>query len=94
MEFNTRIEKVTIINSQSVSAETIGSWRAGLNSPLQIKDSSSMKNFSAVTVYRIVTVLVINHVLSQKKPVLFFVLLLCPSKKDFANQWILVCVLF
>lgn len=59
MEFNTRLEKVSIINSQSVSAETLGSWRAGLNSPLVIKDSNSMKNFSAVTVYRIVTVLVI-----------------------------------
>ncbi|RZF33895.1 hypothetical protein LSTR_LSTR009919 [Laodelphax striatellus] len=57
MEFNTRVEKVTIVNSQSVSAETIGSWKASLNGGLTIKDSNSMANFSAITVYRIVTVL-------------------------------------
>nr|AXY87920.1 ionotropic receptor 25a.3 [Subpsaltria yangi] len=57
IEFSMRLEKVNIINSQSVSAETVGSWKASLNAPIFIKDDKSLANFSAITVYRIVTVL-------------------------------------
>lgn len=58
MEFNMKIEKVTIINSQSVSAEDVGSWKASLDGPINVKNSASMQNFTATTVYRIVTVMV------------------------------------
>lgn len=57
-EFTMRLEKVTVINSQSVSAENVGSWKASLNSPIVVKDAANMSHFSAVTVYRVVTVLV------------------------------------
>lgn len=57
-EFTMRLEKVTVLNSQSVSAENVGSWKASLNSPIVVKDAANMTHFSAVTVYRIVTVLV------------------------------------
>ncbi|XP_050421609.1 ionotropic receptor 25a [Adelges cooleyi] len=56
-EFTMRLEKVTVLNSQSVSAENVGSWKASLNSPIVVKDAANMTHFSAVTVYRIVTVL-------------------------------------
>lgn len=57
-EFTMRLEKVTVLNSQSVSAENVGSWKASLNSPIVVKDAANMSHFSAVTVYRVVTVLV------------------------------------
>lgn len=57
-EFTMRLEKVVVLNSQSVSAENIGSWKASLNSPIVVKDAANMTHFSAVTVYRVVTVLV------------------------------------
>ncbi|XP_008183092.2 ionotropic receptor 25a [Acyrthosiphon pisum] len=56
-EFTMRLEKVTVLNSQSVSAENVGSWKASLNSPIIVKDAANMTHFSAVTVYRVVTVL-------------------------------------
>jgi len=59
-EFTMRLEKVTVLNSQSVSAENVGSWKASLNSPIVVKDAANMTHFSAVTVYRVVTVLVNN----------------------------------
>lgn len=58
MEFNMKIEKVTIINSQSVSAEDVASWKASLNGLINFKNFLSMKNYNATTVYRIVTVMV------------------------------------
>nr|APZ81419.1 ionotropic receptor 25a [Adelphocoris lineolatus] len=56
MEFNMKIEKVVIVNSIAESAEAIGTWKAGLSNQIQTKDIASMRNFSAVTVYRVVTV--------------------------------------
>ncbi|XP_014257166.1 ionotropic receptor 25a isoform X2 [Cimex lectularius] len=55
-EFNMRLEKVSIVHSLSESAESIGTWKAGFNSQIQLKDSNGMINISAITVYRIVTV--------------------------------------
>ncbi|KAE8573967.1 ionotropic receptor 25a [Halyomorpha halys] len=55
-EFVMKLEKVTIVNSQSESAESMGTWKAGLISPIILKDATAMNNFSAVTVYRVVTV--------------------------------------
>lgn len=57
-EFTMRLEKVMVLNSQSVSAENVGSWKASLSSPIVVKDAANMTHFSAVTVYRVVTVLV------------------------------------
>ncbi|XKL64087.1 hypothetical protein PGB90_004173 [Kerria lacca] len=57
VEFTMKLEKVSILNSQSVSSESIGSWKANLNSPILIKDVASLANLSAVTIYRVVTVL-------------------------------------
>lgn len=57
-EFTMKLEKVSILNSQSVSSESIGSWKASLNSPILVKDVASLANLSAVTIYRVVTVLV------------------------------------
>lgn len=57
-EFTAHLEKVSIINSQPVSSEAVGTWKANLNSPIIVKDAASLANFSAVTVYKIVTVLV------------------------------------
>ncbi|KAI5740635.1 hypothetical protein M8J76_005732 [Diaphorina citri] len=56
-EFTAHLEKVSIINSQPVSSEAVGTWKANLNSPIMVKDAASLANFSAVTVYKIVTVL-------------------------------------
>ncbi|KAG8282323.1 Ionotropic receptor 25a [Homalodisca vitripennis] len=58
MEFSLHLERVTIVNSQSVSAEPLSTWKASLNAPpILLKDSASINNFSAITVYRVVTVL-------------------------------------
>lgn len=62
MEFNVKIEKATIINSQTVSAEDMGEWKASLNGQIKIKDPTSLSNFSSVTVYKVVTVIVSNFV--------------------------------
>ncbi|KAG8222734.1 Ionotropic receptor 25a [Ladona fulva] len=56
MEFSMKVEKVSIVNSMAVSAEDIGSWKAGIDHPLKVKNTQSLTNFSSVTVYRIVTV--------------------------------------
>lgn len=58
MKFNLKIEKASIINSQTVSAEDMGDWKASLNGTINIKDPQSMANFTSVTVYKVVTVLV------------------------------------
>lgn len=58
--FQMRMEKVTVHNGQSISAETIGTWKAGLESNLNVKDTASLANLSAVTIYRVVTVPVSN----------------------------------
>nr|QQP19806.1 ionotropic receptor 25a [Tropidothorax elegans] len=55
-EFTMKLEKVSILNSQSESAEILGTWKAGLSSPIVLKDPEGMNNFSAVTMYRVVTV--------------------------------------
>ncbi|KAJ1526273.1 hypothetical protein ONE63_009427 [Megalurothrips usitatus] len=56
MEASMRLEKVTVMNGQSVSAEVEGSWKLGLESQLSVKDASSIANLTAASVYRIVTV--------------------------------------
>lgn len=50
------ISAVTISKGASDSTKPLGSWRAGLESPLSIGDSDGMKNLTAAIVYRIFTV--------------------------------------
>uniref|UniRef100_T1H988 Uncharacterized protein n=2 Tax=Rhodnius prolixus TaxID=13249 RepID=T1H988_RHOPR len=55
-EFIMKLEKVSIVNSQSESVESLGTWKAGLSSHISCKDPVAMSNMSAVTIYRVVTV--------------------------------------
>ncbi|XP_054258118.1 ionotropic receptor 25a-like [Macrosteles quadrilineatus] len=57
MNFSMKIEKVNILNSQVSSSRLVATWTTGFNQPLQVNDSSAIANFSAVQVYRVVTVL-------------------------------------
>lgn len=52
------ISAVTISKGASDSTKPLGSWRAGLDSPLNIADIGGMKNLTAAIVYRIFTVVV------------------------------------
>lgn len=52
------INVIQIRGGNSVNSKSIGTWTAGLDSPLIVKDEEAMKNLTADTVYRIVTVLV------------------------------------
>ncbi|CAH0391759.1 unnamed protein product [Bemisia tabaci] len=65
-EFVMKLDKVTVINGQSISAETVGSWKSSLHSPILIKDAHALANFSAVTNYRIVTVLQHPFIMREK----------------------------
>lgn len=56
MKFDMDISAVTISKGASDSTKPLGSWRAGLESPLSIGDSDGMKNLTAAIVYRIFTV--------------------------------------
>ncbi|EEB10703.1 glutamate receptor, putative [Pediculus humanus corporis] len=80
MEFNVKIEKATIINSQTVSAEDMGEWKASLNGQIKIKDPTSLSNFSSVTVYKVVTV--IQH------PFIYY----DPDSKDKDNPYSGYCI--
>uniref|UniRef100_A0A1B6MPB2 Ionotropic glutamate receptor L-glutamate and glycine-binding domain-containing protein n=1 Tax=Graphocephala atropunctata TaxID=36148 RepID=A0A1B6MPB2_9HEMI len=57
MAFTMKLEKVLILNSQVVSSRPVGVWKAGLNRPITVDDSSALMNFSAVQVFRVATVL-------------------------------------
>ncbi|XP_046384858.1 ionotropic receptor 25a [Ischnura elegans] len=65
MEFSMKLEKVSIVNSMAVSAESVGSWKAGINSPIYVKNAKSLSKFTSVKVYRIVTV--VQHPFSKKE---------------------------
>lgn len=52
------INVIQIRGGNSVNSKSIGSWTAGLDSPLVVKDEEAMKNLTADTVYRIFTVVV------------------------------------
>ncbi|XP_075152081.1 ionotropic receptor 25a [Haematobia irritans] len=55
-KFEMDINVVQIRGGNSVNSKSIGSWTAGLDSPLVVKDEEAMKNLTADTVYRIFTV--------------------------------------
>lgn len=52
------INVLQIRGGSSVNSKSIGTWTAGLDSPLVVKDEEQMKNLTADTVYRIFTVVV------------------------------------
>lgn len=52
------INVIQIRGGNSVNSKSIGTWTAGLDSYLTIKDEEAMKNLTADTVYRIFTVVV------------------------------------
>lgn len=52
------INVLQIRGGNSVNTKSIGTWTAGLDSPLVVKDEEIMKNLTADTVYRIYTVVV------------------------------------
>ena len=58
MKFDMDINAVTIRGGSPVNTKPLGSWVAGLESPLNIQSSDEMKNLSAAVVYRIYTVVV------------------------------------
>lgn len=58
MKFEMDINVLQIRGGSSVNSKSIGSWTAGLDSPLIVKDEEEMKNLTADTVYRIFTVVV------------------------------------
>jgi hypothetical protein len=58
MKFQMELKSVTILNSVPVKSFVVASWDAGILSSLDVKDAPQMVKHSAVTVYRIVTVVV------------------------------------
>lgn len=61
MKFNMEMSVVSVQDGASVSTKSLGNWTAGLSSPLVVKSSEDMKNFTAAVVYRVYTVVVSNQ---------------------------------
>nr|AID61273.1 ionotropic receptor [Calliphora stygia] len=55
-KFEMDVNVIQIRGGNSVNSKSIGTWTAGLDSSLTIKDEEAMKNLTADTVYRIFTV--------------------------------------
>lgn len=58
MKFDMDISAVSIFGGASVNTKNLGSWTAGLQSPLSIVETEDMKNLTADVVYRVYTVVV------------------------------------
>lgn len=56
MEFTTDMSAVTVKDGASIGSRTLGTWQAGLNSPLSLSDPENMSEYSAKVIYRVVTV--------------------------------------
>nr|CAD7262763.1 unnamed protein product [Timema shepardi] len=56
MQFRLQVDRVFISNSQGTGADDVGFWQSGLEEPIQVKDVGPLLNHSAITFYRIVTV--------------------------------------
>ncbi|XP_012287489.1 ionotropic receptor 25a [Orussus abietinus] len=55
--FNMDATRIGISNGASIFSNDVATWAAGIDSPLQILDSSLLMNHTAVTSYRVVTVI-------------------------------------
>lgn len=64
MNFQMDLSAVTIMNSIPVKKVEVASWDAIRDKSLDVKDAPKMVKHSAVTVYRIVTVVVIGFLIS------------------------------
>jgi hypothetical protein len=58
MNFQMDVKTVKILNSIPTKFVDVATWDASLMKPLDVKDPRNMVKNSAVTVYRIVTVVV------------------------------------
>ncbi|XP_037037565.1 ionotropic receptor 25a [Bradysia coprophila] len=56
MKFDMDISSVSILGGASVNTKNLGSWTAGLSSPLSIVETEDIKNLTADVVYRVYTV--------------------------------------
>ncbi|XP_018787692.1 PREDICTED: ionotropic receptor 25a [Bactrocera latifrons] len=67
MKFEMDINVLQIRGGNSVNTKSIGTWTAGLDSPLVVKDEDVMKNLTADTVYRIFTVVQAPFIIKDEK---------------------------
>jgi len=58
LAFTLRLEKVSVVGGRLLEAEDLGSWPAGLESQLLVREPRSLANMTSITVYRIVTAIV------------------------------------
>lgn len=56
MDFTMEISAVSIKDGSPVGSKPLGTWKSGLSTELKLLDPSSMKNYTAEIVYRVVTV--------------------------------------
>ncbi|XP_059474662.1 ionotropic receptor 25a [Neocloeon triangulifer] len=55
LAFTLRLEKVSVVGGRALEAEDLGSWPAGIESQLLVREPRSLANLTSVTVYRVVT---------------------------------------
>jgi hypothetical protein len=65
MSFQMELSAITIMNSIPVKTVDVASWEAGLDHTLDVKNAPKMAKHSAITVYRIVTLVVSGLLTSQ-----------------------------
>lgn len=70
MKFDMDISAVAIRGGASVNTKALGTWAAGLNSPLDIIATEDIQNLTADVVYRVYTVVVSNGKTKVDKRVL------------------------
>lgn len=58
MKFDMDISSVSVLGGASVNTKNLGTWQAGLDSPLSIVETEDIKNLTAAVVYRVYTVVV------------------------------------
>ncbi|XP_055372265.1 ionotropic receptor 25a [Condylostylus longicornis] len=66
MKYEMDISVVSIRSGASVNTKSIGSWKAGLDAPLDVKDLEQMHNLTADTVYRVYTVVQAPFIMKDK----------------------------
>lgn len=74
MQFEMDISVLSIRGGNSVNTRPIGTWVAGLNSSLNVKDEKLMRDLTADTVYRVFTVIVSRKIIYFHKHIINFIL--------------------